>query len=162
MVSWSLVKKNGRDSRSRETEVGEKIAVTSNINLNLVAKDISQFSNAAAAYAPRRRHRRHRKAQHNAQRQIHLDCVQKIMENLMEYLCKLGREWPIVLSSQSFINIVWSWKKLTIGQLPKQILIFLGCLPKIKFLRGFKRFCSKQNWHCGIDWTLSYSSKVFT
>ena len=57
-----------------------------NINLNLVAKDISQFSNAAAAYAPRRRHRRHRKAQHNAQRQIHLDCVQKIMENLMEYL----------------------------------------------------------------------------
>ena len=58
-----------------------------NINLNLVAKDISQFSNAAAAaYATRRRHRRHRKAQHNAQSQRHLDCVQKIMENLMEYL----------------------------------------------------------------------------
>ena len=58
-----------------------------NINLNLVAKDISQFSNAAAAaYAPRRRHRRHRKAQHNAQSQIHLDYVQKILENLMEYV----------------------------------------------------------------------------
>ena len=58
-----------------------------NINLNLVAKDISQFSNAAAAYAPRRRHRRrHRKAQHNAQSQRHSDYVQKMMENLMEYV----------------------------------------------------------------------------
>ena len=57
-----------------------------NINLNLVAKDISQFSNAAAAYAPRRRHRRHRKAQHNAQSQRHSDCVQKILENLIEYV----------------------------------------------------------------------------
>ena len=67
-----------------------------NINLNLVAKDISQFSNAAAVYAPRRRHRRHRKAQHNAQRQLHSDYVQKILENLTEYLCKLDREGPIV------------------------------------------------------------------
>ena len=31
-----------------------------------------------------------------------------------------------------------------------------------RFLRGFQRFCGKQNWHCGIDRTLSYSAKVFT
>ena len=61
-----------------------------NINLNLVAKDISQFSNAAAEYAPPWRHRRHRKAQHNAQSQRHSDCVQKIRENLIEYVRILG------------------------------------------------------------------------
>ena len=73
-----------------------------NINLNLVAKDISQFSNAAAAYAPRRRHRRHRKAQHNAQSQRHSDCVQKIMENLME--CTMKRNllnWCNLVSSDA-------------------------------------------------------------
>ena len=75
------------------------------------------------------------------------------------------REWPIV-SSQSFIKNVLSWKKSAIGRLPKQIPIFLNCkrcLSKIwEFLRGFKRFCGKQNWHCGIDRTMSYSAKVFT
>ena len=53
-------------------------------------------------------------------------------------------------------------KKLAIGRLPKQIPIFLRCLLKIRFLRGFKRFCGKQNWHSGIDRTLRYSAKVFT
>ena len=36
------------------------------------------------------------------------------------------REWPIV-SSQSFIKNVLSWKKSAIGRLPKQIPIFLNC-----------------------------------
>ena len=47
-LSWSrgLVKsrqKNGRDSRSRETEVGEKIAVTSTHHISSV-KMVAKFS----------------------------------------------------------------------------------------------------------------------
>ena len=53
---------------------------------------------------------------------------------------------------------VWSWKRSGIVQLPQQI----RCLPKIRFLRGFKRFCGKQNWHCVIDRKLRYSAKVLT
>ena len=101
-----------------------------NINLNLVAKDISQFSNAAAAYAPLRRHHCHRKAQHNAQSQRHSDYIQKNMENLMEYvLCTLGVSTIFEITVICGLKFHWYLRTLSLKgvSFKPSFLIFFNC-----------------------------------
>ena len=75
----------------------------------------------------------------------------------------LGEFWQLTPAGNDLLSKVHNplnrlfghEKTSAMGQLPKQIPIFLKCLPKILFLRG-------QKWHFGIYHTLSYSPKVFT
>ena len=74
--------------------------------------------------------------------------------------------WSIISADSNFFqqseSVLAAYFRGRLNQSSTFYKIFLTCLPKIRFLRGFKRFCGKQNWHCGIDRTLSSSAKVFT
>ena len=50
-------------------------------------------------------------------------------------------------------------KKMSNQSITEADTNFSKMSPKMRFLRGFKRFCGKQNWHSGFNQTLSYSVK---